>query len=101
MVVAYIAMAKAADSGPGKYRRVLRWVVLFVLLCLGCVLASVASFVFLPTIEIHTRYALRSFNLSGYVGMVTFAVVYSPWKAFWVASSRGGLSALPPSHAQC
>jgi len=71
-----------ADSEKKKYR----WIVRFVLLCLGCVLAWAASIVLLPTIEIHTRYPLRSFNLSGYIGMVTFAAV-----VFAVEAYRGRL----------
>jgi hypothetical protein len=57
------------------------WVVRFALLCLGCVLASALGFVLLPTIEIHTT-PLRSFNLSGYIGMFTFALVVFALEAY-------------------
>lgn len=84
MVVPYSRMPKETEKG--KYRGVLQWVARFVLISLGCVLASAGGFVFLPSIEIPTRYPLRSFNLSGYIGMVAFIAV-----VFAVEGFRGRL----------
>ena len=84
MVVRYIRMAKETEAR--KHRHVVKLIVRFVLIGLGCLLASAASFVFLPSIEISTRYPLRSFNLSGYIGMVAFIAV-----VFAVEGFRGGL----------
>ena len=76
----------AEKTEKGKLRRVVEWAVRFVLLSLGCVLASEASFVFLPSIEIPTRYPLRTFDVSGYIGMVAFVAV-----VFAVQGFRGRL----------
>jgi hypothetical protein len=72
-------------------KRWYRWILRFVFLFLGCILASVASAVFLPTVEIHTRYPLRSFNLSGYIGMFIFSAV-----VFALQTYRGRLKSAWP-----
>ena len=81
-------MVTNSDSRKARYRRLVLWAVRFVLLCLGCVVASSASFVVLPSVEIHTRYRLRSFELSGYIGMIAFTAV-----VFAVEGFRGRLKA--------
>jgi hypothetical protein len=81
-------MGTNSDNKKLNYRRLVRWAVRFALLCLGCVLASAASFVVLPSVEIHTRYPLRSFELSGYIGMIAFIAV-----VFAVEGFRGRLKA--------
>lgn len=75
-------MVADSASRKSKYRRIVRWAVRFVLLSLGCVLASAASFVVLPSVELHTRYPLRSFELSGYIGMIAFTAGVFAVQAF-------------------
>ena len=84
MVVPYGRVAEKAQTW--KYRRIVRSVVRFMVVSLGCVLASAAGFVFLPSIEMPTRYPLRSFNVSGYIGMVAFVAI-----VFAVEGFRGRL----------
>ena len=84
MVVPYICMAKETEKRTS--RRWVQWALRFVLISLGCVIASAASSVLLPTIEIPTRYPLRSFNISGYIGMVAFIAI-----VFAVEGLRGRL----------
>lgn len=87
-MVPYVRMANETEQS--KYRSVVKRVgqrvVRFVLISVGCILASVAGFVFLPSVEIPSQYPYWSINLSGDIGMVTFVAV-----VFAVEGFRGRL----------